>query len=68
MKYTGTKFFGQKIYIATTGDDKVDAAIKTLFHDSFHRSAPLSMSRPDSKIVQEWMSKCMGRFNEREKE
>ncbi len=55
MKDTGITFFGQKIYIASTGDDEVDAAIKTLFHDKFHRSAPLSMTRPDTKIVMAWM-------------
>lgn len=37
------------------GDDEVDAAIKTLFHDDYRKTAPLSINRPDSQIVLAWM-------------
>ena len=55
--YSGSKFFGLKIYFQSTGDKEVDAAMKTLFHDSYHRTAPLEMSRPDAKIVMKWYYK-----------
>lgn len=54
---TGIKFFSQKILIESTGDDEVDAAIKTLFHDDYRKTAPLSINRPDSRIVLAWIKK-----------
>lgn len=45
--YTGSKFFNQKIYIEADSDPEVNAALKSTFHDSFHRTAPLRTSRLD---------------------
>jgi len=45
--YTGSKFFNQKIYIEADNDPEINAALKSTFHDSYHRTAPLRMSRLD---------------------
>ena len=52
--YTGTKLFRQKILIESTGDKAVDAAFKTIFHDQYHRTAPLEMRRADVQLVLNW--------------
>lgn len=49
--YTGTKWLGQKVLIDSSGDKEIDAALKSTFHDRFHRTAPLDMWREDVQIV-----------------
>lgn len=51
MIYIGSKWFNQKIYIESSGDDVVDAALKSTFHDQFHRTAPLRMARADVQTI-----------------
>jgi len=51
---TGIKYFGQKIFIESTGNNMVDEALKTVFHDDFYRTAPLEMRRIDAQIVLRW--------------
>ena len=52
--YTGLKFFGQKIYVESTGDAEVDTAMKTVFKDDYRRTAPLRMQRRDVSLVLGW--------------
>ena len=54
---TGENFFGLKIILESSGEAKVDAAIKTLFHDQYRRTSPLGIDREDSQIVLKWMKK-----------
>jgi len=49
--YTGERFFGKKLYIESFGDKAVNAALKSVFHDSYHRTAPLEMRREDVQIL-----------------
>ena len=51
---TNIKFFGQRVYLESTGDKKVDMALKRVFHDDYRRTAPLDMERADVKIILEW--------------
>ena len=48
------KFFGLKVYIESSGIKEVDEALKTLFHDSNRRTAPLYMYREDVQLVLAW--------------
>ena len=50
---TNIKFFGQRVYLESTGDKKVDMALKRVFHDDYRRTAPLDMERADVKIILE---------------
>ena len=49
--YTGSKFFNKKIYIESFDDKELDAALKSVFHDHYHRTAPLSISRADCQLL-----------------
>ena len=49
--YTGSKWFTQKIFIESTGDKEIDGALKSTFHDQFHRTAPLRMARDDVQLA-----------------
>lgn len=51
MIYTGSKFFGKKIYIESFGDKELDAALKSTFHDNYHRTATLRMARRDVSLL-----------------
>ncbi len=51
LKFTGSKWCGQRIYIKSTGDDMLDNALKSTFHDQFHKTAPLEMRRADVQFV-----------------
>lgn len=53
--YTGIKFCRRKVLIESTGDKEVDAALKKIFHDKFHCTAPLTMARDDVQFVLAWM-------------
>lgn len=52
--YTGLRFFGLRIYVKSTGDAEVDAAIKTVFKDDYMKTAPLRMERRDVSLVLGW--------------
>lgn len=49
--YTGSKFFNKKIFIESFGDKELDAALKSVFHDHYHRTAPLSIGRADCQLL-----------------
>jgi len=49
--YTGSKFFGKKIFIESFGDKELDAALKSVFNDHYHRTAPLRMARADCQLL-----------------
>ena len=49
--YTGIKFFGQKIFLESSGEKETDAALKSVFWDSYHRTAPLRMMRRDVSLL-----------------
>ena len=51
---TKEKLLGQRIFIESTGNDKVDEALVTIFHDDYRSTAPLEMSRPDVKLAMAW--------------
>lgn len=51
MIYTGSKWFGQKIFIESIGEEDVDAALKSTFQDKFHRTAPLRTARMDVQVL-----------------
>ena len=57
MIYTGSIFFGQKIFIESTGDKDVDKAIKATFHDNYHKTAPLKIARDDVQLALNWRNK-----------
>ncbi|KKK77348.1 hypothetical protein LCGC14_2854530 [marine sediment metagenome] len=61
--FTGIRFFGQKIYIESTRDSKVDEALVSVFKDDYRKTSPLDMNRPDSKVILEWLNE-IGRLNE----
>lgn len=52
---TGLKYCRQRILLTSTGDDTVDAALKSMFIDDWNKTAPLSMSRSDVACVCAWM-------------
>jgi len=52
--FTGSKFFGLKIWIDSTGRKDVDEAMLQVFHDNYHRTAPLGMNRPVVQLVLAW--------------
>jgi hypothetical protein len=54
MIKTGIKFFGQNISIESTGIDKVDKALKSLFYDDYRKTAELLISREDAQIALAW--------------
>jgi len=60
--YTGIKFFGRKVFVEGFGDEVADAALKQLFYDSYTRTRPLEMRRPESQIVLEAAKKQKGLF------
>lgn len=49
--YTGSKWLGRKILIESSGDEEIDDALKSTFHDKFHGTRPLDMWRADVKLV-----------------
>jgi len=49
--YTGSKFFNKKIFIESFGDKELDAALKIVFHDHCHRTAPLNIAREDCQLL-----------------
>lgn len=49
--YTGSKFFNKKIFIESFGDEELDAALKSAFHDHYHKTAPLRMARADVQLL-----------------
>lgn len=55
--YTGSHWLCQKIFIESTGDKEVDAALKSTFHDHFHRTKPLRMAREDVQTALAWRNK-----------
>ena len=58
--YTGSIWLCQKIFIESTGDKEIDAALKSTFHDQFHRTKPLRMTRADVQTVLAWRNKKLG--------
>ena len=52
--YTGTKWLGQRVLIESSGDEDVDDALKSTFHDYLHRTRALDMWRADVKLVLEY--------------
>lgn len=51
---TGHDFFGQRIFLESTGNVQIDNDLKQLFGDSYSRTRPLEMSRADCKRVLAW--------------
>lgn len=49
--YTGSKFFNKKIFIESFDDKELDAALKSAFHDHYHRTAPLRVARADCQLL-----------------
>jgi len=49
--YTGEKFFGKKLFIESFDNKEADEALKTVFHDHYHKSAPLRMAREDVQML-----------------
>jgi len=64
MIKTTVKFFGQTVYMESSGIGEVDKALKTLFHDSYFNTAPLEVSRSDSQIVLAWSRGESDQFSE----
>ncbi len=54
---TGIDFFGQRVRIDSSGIPEVDNALASLFNDSYNRTAPLEINRPDTELVLAWMKK-----------
>lgn len=49
--YTGLKFFNKKIFIESFDNKELDAALKSVFHDHYRRTAPLRMARADVQLL-----------------
>ena len=49
--YTGSKFFNKKIFIESFDDKDLDTALKSVFHDHYHKVAPLRMGRADVQLL-----------------
>lgn len=49
--YTGSKFFNKKIFIESFDNKELDAALKSVFHDHYHGTAPLRMARADVQML-----------------
>ncbi len=64
MIYTGIKYFGQKIFIESTGDELVDSALKSTFEDDYRRTGPIEIRREDVQIVLNWSKRQGSLFEE----
>lgn len=51
---TGIRFFGQKIYLESSGKPVVDAALKSTFKDDYCKTAPLEIRRIDAQVILKW--------------
>ena len=51
MIYTGSKFFNKKIFIESFDNKELDAALKSVFYDHYHKTAPLRMARVDVRLL-----------------
>lgn len=49
--YMGSKFFNKKIFIESFDDKELDAALKSVFHDHYHKAAPLRVARADCQLL-----------------
>ena len=49
--YTGSNFFTKKIFIESFDDKELDAALKSVFHNHYHKTAPLGMARADVQLL-----------------
>lgn len=54
VNYIGFRWMGQRLYLESTGMEKVDDAMKTTFCDDWRRTAPLTVTRADCKLVLAW--------------
>lgn len=52
------KFFGQKVFIESTGNKQIDADLKVLFMDSYITKKPVEMRREDVKRVLAWSAEA----------
>ena len=57
MIKTGLKFFNLNIWLDSTGDAKIDMAVKSIFRDDYRKTRPLALSRNDVQIVLNWADK-----------
>jgi len=53
---TKEKFFGQKIYLESSGNKLVDESLCSVFRDHYNKTAPLTMDREDVRTILDWQA------------
>jgi hypothetical protein len=54
---TGIKFFTQRIFIESTGDEETDVALKSVFYDDYNKTSPLELRREDVQKCLAWRNR-----------